>query len=153
MLHFAYGSNMSRALMGPRCPAARQVGVAVLDDHRFLITTDGYASVVPAPGERVHGILWRLTIHDLSALNTYERIDAGLFRMRMMPVRFGTARVPALVYLGRARAAGKARPGYVELVLDAAREVGLPGDYVADLARFAASRWRGPRVPEMGEVA
>jgi gamma-glutamylcyclotransferase (GGCT)/AIG2-like uncharacterized protein YtfP len=153
MLHFAYGSNMSRALMSPRCRGAREVGLARLDDHRFVITTDGYASVVPAPGERVHGILWRLTSRDLAALNVYERIDVGLFRMRMLPVRFGAGRVSALVYVGRARAAGKARPGYLELVVAAGRDAGLPDDYVDGLARFAASRWSGPRVPEMGEVA
>jgi hypothetical protein len=153
MLHFAYGSNMSRALMHPRCPQARELGLAVLEGYRFLITTDGYASVVPAPGGRVRGVLWRLTSRDLSALNAYERLDAGLFRMRMMPVRDATGLVPALVYLGRARAAGRPRPGYLDLVVAAAREVGLPADYVARLARLAPSRWRAPRVPELGEVA
>jgi hypothetical protein len=152
-LHFAYGSNMSRALMRPRCPDARELGRAVLADHRFLISTDGYATVMPAPGERVHGILWRLTARDRAALNGYERIDAGLFSVRTMPVRAGTRSLAALVYVGRSRADGRPRPGYLELVVAAAREVGLPDAYVRALARWSPSRWRGPRVPEMGEFA
>ena len=49
MLHFAYGSNMHRGLMQARCPDARVVGRAVLRDHRFVVTRDGYASVAAAP--------------------------------------------------------------------------------------------------------
>ena len=38
MLHFAYGSNMSRAVMRRHAPDAEPIGVAALADHRFLIT-------------------------------------------------------------------------------------------------------------------
>jgi hypothetical protein len=56
-LHFAYGSNMSRAVMRKHAPFAKPIGVATLVNYRFLITTDGYASVAPRRGERVHGVL------------------------------------------------------------------------------------------------
>jgi gamma-glutamylcyclotransferase (GGCT)/AIG2-like uncharacterized protein YtfP len=153
MLHFAYGSNMSRALMRPRCPGACEIGAAVLDDFRVMISTDGYATVVPAPGGRVHGMVWRLGTHDLAALNTYERIDAGLFRAETMAVRCGARRMAALVYVGRSRKVGRPRPGYLDLVVAAAVDVGLPGDYVRTLSRLAPSGWRATRVPEMGELA
>src|SRR6266700_5325669 len=103
-LYFAYGSNMSRALMRPRCPSAREIGVAVLAGYRFIITADGYASVVPTPGGIVHGLLWRLTPRDRSALNAYECLDAGLYRGVTLPVRLGGERAAALVYVGRSRA-------------------------------------------------
>jgi hypothetical protein len=153
VLHFAYGSNMSRSLMRPRCPSARETGPAILENHRFLISTDGYATVLPAPGEEVRGILWRLTVRDLAALNVYERVDRSLFRARMMHVRAGSRRMTALVYVGRSRSPGCARPGYLDLVLRAARDVGLPDDYVRTLARWSPARWSGSRVPEMGEFA
>ena len=35
-LHFAYGSNMSCALMRQHCPQARPLGTAVLTHHRFI---------------------------------------------------------------------------------------------------------------------
>lgn len=151
-LHFAYGSNMSRTLMQPRCPTAAALGTAQLHGHRFLIMREGYASVAPAPGEIVHGVLWRLTARDVAALNAYENIESGLYTREMLPVRQGEATVSALVYVGHGRAEGKPRPGYMELVLAAAREWNLPDDYVRGLARWQASAWRGSRPPETGET-
>jgi AIG2 family protein len=148
-LHFAYGSNMSRALMVPRCPTAREIGVAILDGFRFIVTADGYASVVRAPGERVHGLAWRLAPRDLAALNAYEGLDHGLYRAATLPVRIGTACMPALVYVGRSRVPGVPRPGYLDCVLAAARELELPTAYVDALARWTAPRLK----PARGEAA
>jgi gamma-glutamylcyclotransferase (GGCT)/AIG2-like uncharacterized protein YtfP len=145
MLNFAYGSNMSRALMRPRCPSAREVGVATLDGFRFIVTTDGYASVVRAAGERVHGLLWRLTPRDLAALNAYEGLDHGLYRTVTLPVRSGATRASALVYIGRSRVPGVPRPGYLDCVLAAARDLDLPADYVETLASWAAPRVKAAR--------
>lgn len=153
VLHFAYGSNMSRALMRPRCPGAREIGPATLEHHCFLISTDGYATVVEAPGEEVHGILWRLDTRDLAALNVYERVDGCLFRACTKRVRAGRRVMPALVYVGRSRVSGRPKPGYLGLVVAAARDVGLPAEYVRSLARHSPSRWGGSRGPEMGEFA
>jgi hypothetical protein len=150
-LHFAYGSNMDRAGMARRCPGATYLGRALLDDHRFLITTDGYASVQRAPGEEVHGVLWRLTPRDLSALNAYEGLDGGLYSRAMMPVRSDERRVSAMVYLGRSRNPGKPRPGYMEAVIDAARAANLPLVYVQQLQRWSPS-FRGARETETGDV-
>jgi len=132
-LHFAYGSNMSRALMHRRCPGARALGPAQLDGWRFIITRDGYASLVRARGGRVHGVLWRLTPRDLAALKAYEQCA---YLRRIVPVRHGAARRPALVYLAPERGGGKARPGYQELVVAAARDWQLPASYVTRLARW-----------------
>ena len=123
MLHFAYGSNMSRRLMRARCPGAQALGTAVLAGHRFIITGDGYASVVRQPGAVVHGLLWRLAARDLAALNLYESVDSGLYQAVTLPVRTGGRRRPARVYVERARHAGKPKPGYHDVVLAAAREL------------------------------
>jgi gamma-glutamylcyclotransferase (GGCT)/AIG2-like uncharacterized protein YtfP len=152
-LYFAYGSNMSRAPMRSRCPSAREVGVATLAGHRLIITSDGYASVVPQPGGMVHGLLWRLAPRDVAALNTYEGVDTGLYRIVTLPVRAGARQVPAMVYVARTRTPGLPRPGYLEAVLAAARELELPDDYVAALARWRPSGLRASRAPDAGEVA
>ena len=152
-LYFAYGSNMSRALMRPRCPSAREIGIARLDGWRFIVMSEGYASIVPAPGGIVHGLMWRLAPRDLAALNAYERLDRGLYRAARLPVRDGARCVAALVYIGGSRAVGVPRPGYLALVLSAAREIGLPSAYVASLARWLPSGWQGARARETGEVA
>jgi gamma-glutamylcyclotransferase (GGCT)/AIG2-like uncharacterized protein YtfP len=152
-LHFAYGSNMSRALMRPRCPGARELGLAVLADHRFVITSDGYASVLPSRGELVHGLLWRLAPRDLAALDAYEDVASGLYRAVTLPVRTGERRVSALVYVARSRACGRPKPGYLDIVLAAARELALPPDYVESLAQWAPAGARQRRVCQSGESA
>jgi len=152
-LHFAYGSNMSRALMQRRCPGARALGPARLDGWRFTIMREGYASIVPAAGAAVHGVAWRLSPRDLAALNAYESLDRGLYLRRVLPVAIGARRRPALVYVAPARAPGRPQPGYQELVVAAAREWNLPDDYVRALARLVPSGLHGALTVATGEMA
>ncbi|MFL4984302.1 MAG: gamma-glutamylcyclotransferase family protein [Xanthobacteraceae bacterium] len=152
MLHFAYGSNMDRALMLRRCPTAEAIGPARLDHWRFIVTRDGYASIVPAPGEVVHGVLWRLGPRDLAAVNAYESIDSGLYRRRMLPVR-RDGLMRALAYVARERRAGRPRPGYQDVVVAAARAWNLPADYVGSLERWVPVRLASPRAADVGEGA
>jgi gamma-glutamylcyclotransferase (GGCT)/AIG2-like uncharacterized protein YtfP len=147
-LHFAYGSNMSRALMHRRCPGARALGPAQLDGWRFVITCDGYASLARDRGARVHGVLWRLTPRDLAALNAYEQ---PAYLRRVLAVHHGAARRPALVYLAPERGGGKARPGYQELVVAAARDWKLPAAYVGGLVRWIPG-FRGTLGVATGEM-
>ena len=149
-LHFAYGSNMSRDLMMRRCPQAVAIRPGWLAHWRFIIMRDGYASIVPAPGERVHGVVWRLSARDLAALNSYESLDSGLYRVRMLTVRVGSQMAKARVYVGHTREKGRPRAGYQEEVVAAARAWRLPLDYVEELQRWQPARRSGQRTPEPG---
>ena len=178
MLHFAYGSNMSRPHMRARCPQARAIGVVTARDFRFVIGRDGFASIERKPGARVHGVLWRLSLRDLAAINSYESVQAGLYIRRQIPIRLprlpaapGLAQqskpahdqsrmttngvapaVAALVYIARRRGRGLPRPGYIAQVVGAARDWNLPYAYIRSLERWAPSRWRGVRARETGEA-
>lgn len=152
-LYFAYGANMARAPMALRCRGALALGCARLEGWRFVVTTDGYASVAPAAGRRVHGVLWRLTPRDLAALNVFESLESGLYRRTLMTVRIAARRERALVYVGRTRGEGWARPGYLETVLAAARDWNLPPRYVAEIRRWAGSGYHAARPAETGEIA
>jgi gamma-glutamylcyclotransferase (GGCT)/AIG2-like uncharacterized protein YtfP len=151
-LHFAYGSNMSRALMQARCPRAEAIGTATLSGWRFVINPEGFGSIAPHPGERVYGVLWRLSARDLAAINAYESVDSGLYVRRHLSVRCGAMQATALVYIARRRGEGLPRPGYIPLVVEAAREWQLPEAYIHALARWAPSRWAGARAKDTGEV-
>jgi hypothetical protein len=151
-LYFAYGSNMSRALMRTHCPTARAVGTAVLQAYRFVITVDGYASIERCAGGRVHGVLWQLTPRDLAALNIYEGVDAGLYRSRRLVVRRAIGWASALVYVARPRGKGKPKPGYLEVVTEAARAWDFPHSYVCALARWASSGLNAARAVSTGEI-
>jgi gamma-glutamylcyclotransferase (GGCT)/AIG2-like uncharacterized protein YtfP len=152
MLHFAYGSNMSRPLMRARCPAAEALGTATLAGWRFVINPDGYGSIAPHAGGLVHGVLWRLTVRDLAAVDAYESVDSGLYLRRRLTVRCGEGRRAALVYIARREGEGRPRPGYIDVVVEAARDWSLPVAYVRSLERWAPSGWRGTRARDTGEV-
>ena len=134
--YFGYGSNMDAAQMRDRCPAAQLVGIAVLQDHKLLITEDGYATIVADQGGRVMGALWNLTAQDERALDDYEGIASGLYRRQFARVDSGGSQVEALIYVAASTRPGRPRPGYLELVVAAGRRLGLPEEYVAELARL-----------------
>jgi hypothetical protein len=152
-LHFAYGANMSRAVMRRYAPEARPIGVAELADYRFVVTADGYASVVPARGETVHGVLWQITPRDRAALDAWENISAGLYRAAMLPVRHAGRNVRAIVYRARPCGEGRPKPGYMQLVIAAAREWQLPSGYISRLQRRSSSRALGSDARKIGEFS
>jgi AIG2-like family len=150
--YFAYGSNMSAKLMRRRCPEAVAVGPARLVGWRFVVTRDGFASIVRDPGEAVYGVLWQLSPRDTAALNAYESLDSGLYSRRVLPVRRNERITPAVVYMARSRTRGRARAGYQRVVVDAAREWGLPERYVRALERWSVGAGCA-RTPDVGEIA
>jgi cation transport regulator ChaC len=151
-VHFAYGSNMSRPHMHARCPGALALGVATLAGWRFVINPDGYGSIAPRAGGIVFGVLWRLTPRDLSAINAYENVAGGLYVRRTLPVVYSGRRESALVYVAVRRGEGIPRPGYIDIVVAAARDWKLPAGYVRALARWSPSAWKGARMKDAGEV-
>jgi hypothetical protein len=144
-LYFAYGSNMDRAAMAQRCPSSKPVGVARLPRHRFLITVDGYASVVRDPRRDVLGVVWDLALSDIAPLDRYESVSTGLYSKISQPVVLPGGAKRALVYVGRTDKIGKPKPGYLEGVLAAARDWGLPAGYLHEIEHGEPA----PRKPGM----
>jgi gamma-glutamylcyclotransferase (GGCT)/AIG2-like uncharacterized protein YtfP len=148
--HFSYGANMSRAVMRRYAPGARPLGIAALAGYRLIITADGYASVEPAKAATVHGVLWRITPRDRVSLDAWENVDAGLYRAATLPVRASSGCVQALIYFARCSGEGRPKPGYIELILDAAREWQLPADYIGSLESWAMLRPLGADMRKIG---
>jgi gamma-glutamylcyclotransferase (GGCT)/AIG2-like uncharacterized protein YtfP len=140
MLYFAYGSNMSRAVMARHCPRARPLGVAALSGWQYCIMPGGYGSVRPRRGSMVHGVLWRLMPGDLAALDAYEEVARGLYMRRRVNVQHGARRIGALTYVGRRAGDAKPLPGYQEdVVIPAAEHWQLPASYIRELRRWRAA--------------
>lgn len=150
-LHFAYGANMSRAVMRKYAPGAQALGVAELAGYRFVITADGYASVEPARRATVHGVLWQITPRDRVMLDAWENVSLGLYRATALTVRHANRLTPALVYFARPAGQGRPRPGYIELVVDAARQWDLPDVYINELVSFTSQRPSGVDDRKIGE--
>jgi gamma-glutamylcyclotransferase (GGCT)/AIG2-like uncharacterized protein YtfP len=135
-LYFAYGLNMDPAGMAQRCPKSRALGLARLPRHRFIVTRDGYASVIRDPREEVHGVLWDCALGDIRTLDKFEELASGLYVKISQPVILASGAKRALVYIGRSGEVGKPKPGYMETVIDSAKHWALPDSYVAGLNRF-----------------
>lgn len=141
--YFAYGSNMNERLFRERrhmTPIETRIGR--LDDYRLVFSVAGGmrpgttapANIVEAAGRKVHGVLYQLPLHKFARLDNSEgkqydylwtdvADDAG-------------RRVPAVTYkVPHAVPEGKPGRRYVEVIREAARERGLPADYVAALDR------------------
>ena len=135
-----------------RCPGATALGTATLAGWRFIINPDGYGSIAPESGGVVHGVLWRLTARDLAAVNAYENVAGGLYVRRMLPVLHEGRRERSLVYVAVRQGEGTPRPGYIAIVVAAARDWGMPEPYVRSLMRWSPSALSGTRAKDTGEV-
>lgn len=142
-LYFAYGANMDIEAMAKRAPSSKPLGLARLPRHRFVITLDGYASVVRDPRAEVHGMLWELALSDVRPLDRFEGVDRGLYSKINQPVIASSGPRRALVYIGSGAPGGKPRPGYLEDVLRAAESAGLPAGYRAGIAKWGAGSGLG----------
>ncbi|MEE2760461.1 MAG: gamma-glutamylcyclotransferase family protein [Pseudomonadota bacterium] len=79
LLYFAYGSNMDPVQIRRRCPSFRFVAIASLANHRLAFSRrstrrrSGVADVVPAEGEEVWGVVYRLlSQRDIEVLDAAE---------------------------------------------------------------------------------
>jgi gamma-glutamylcyclotransferase (GGCT)/AIG2-like uncharacterized protein YtfP len=112
--YFAYGMNTHLGQMAQRCPTAEVVGVAELQDYALEFAY--HCNVVPAPGQRVPGLLWTITDQDLAALDWTEGYPTYYDRVRV-PVVIDELPLNAVVYF----MPGKPQPcppgrGYLDLV-------------------------------------
>ena len=134
VLYFAYGSNMDLVQMGSRCERAATVSTAELRSHRFIINSRGVATVVSDRASTVHGLLWRITKEDERSLDRHEGVVQGIYRKAFMKVSVsGGRKVRALVYVATDSTPGESRPGYMEKIVSAAQECGLPQAYIDQL--------------------
>ncbi len=120
-----------------RCRNARKVGRARLDDYRFMINSEGYATIVPDEGHSVWGGRWWLTSEDETNLDYCEGVPANLYRKEMVVVDANGADEKVLVYLAANCQPGPPRVGYLELILVGARAFELPENYIAELSTHA----------------
>ena len=73
--YLAYGSNLNVRQMRMRCPAARMIGTATIEDYRLMFKgskTGSYLTIEPEEGCSVPVGVWEVTARDELALDRYE---------------------------------------------------------------------------------
>jgi gamma-glutamylcyclotransferase len=91
--YFAYGSNLDRAQMRERCPDASTIGRAMLAGYRIAFAGssrrwDGgaVATLLPARGQNVSGVLYRLSPESFAKLDRLEGHPDVYIRVRVSVV-------------------------------------------------------------------
>ena len=138
--YFAYGSNLDVTQMTRRCPDATQPRPATLADHDWLINERGVATVEPLDGAQVHGVLWQVSDHDLTVLDSAEGVPVR-YRRDRMTVHTDEGPAEAWVYVDHRVEAGAPRPGYLERIIDGAVHHGLPPRWLEYLRRWDPVNW------------
>ncbi|KAL0066418.1 hypothetical protein AAF712_006460 [Marasmius tenuissimus] len=146
-LYFAYGSNIWMDQMKRRCPESRFIGVAKLERWRWIISTRGYANVVPSQDDYVYGFIYELNAADESTLDRYEGVPAS-YTKHSIPAKLtkgvdghekyaytkdGKTYIDTMVYINTTDIQnGKIKKEYIfrmnQAMQDGLRE-GIPKDY------------------------
>jgi gamma-glutamylcyclotransferase len=145
-VYFGYGSNLSPRTMKQRCPDSLFIGLAILQDWKWMINETGYANIVPSPGDVVYGSLCFLSRRDEMALDESEGVP-WLYEKKSLPVRrlvskdeestdwasTGAIELQATAYVDVQRTTiGKIEREYVVWVKKAMEDgiqAGMPKDY------------------------
>lgn len=140
VIYFAYGSNLSTRQMRARCATARVEARAVLRHHALAF--DGFsarwggpvATLVPARGAEVEGLLYRLQPADLRALDRHEGHPFVYERVRLLVTDEHGRRRHAEVYLQPGTRGTMAPPArYARVLRRAYKRLGF------DTTRLAAA--------------
>ncbi|KAI4742110.1 hypothetical protein E4T50_07486 [Aureobasidium sp. EXF-12298] len=161
-VYFGYGSNLWQHQMIQRCPTSEYLGVARLDNYRWMINERGYANVVqvstspsstePNYANVVYGLVYSLQPSDEDDLDVNEGVPTA-YTKEYLPVSFWTKEKehepvdlhkPAkkqdmLVYISRNHVTdSNPKLEYIyrmnQGINDALKE-GVPQDYVQEVMR------------------
>lgn len=137
-LYLAYGSNMSVEQMEYRCPEARIVGVAEIQDYRLMYKgsqTGAYATIEPEKGQKVPVLVWEISRRDEASLDRYEgfptfyykkelEVEINLISSKQPPISYG--RHKAMVYImDERREHGLPSPRYENILREGYKEFGF----------------------------
>jgi gamma-glutamylcyclotransferase (GGCT)/AIG2-like uncharacterized protein YtfP len=119
--------------MARRCPGSILVGVAVLRDWKWLISTRGYANVIPSPGDVVYGLVYALTPANEQSLDGYEGVPYSYVK-QMHEVEMDGSLVKVLVYVDEIRQhEGEIKEEYITRMNHGIRDAldkGMPQWYI-----------------------
>lgn len=96
IIYIAYGSNMNMEQMKRRCPNAKPIGKAILENYKLEFR--GVANIIECPGEKVPIALWYITEECERALDRYEGYPS-LYRKEYIPIMINGKEEIGMVYV------------------------------------------------------
>ncbi len=142
MWYFSYGANMTRQiLVGRRGVKPISSELARLKGYHLVFTQPGlpfiepaFASIAPREKHDVFGVLHNILPEDLITIDNFEGPEYERVEFDVHGIKSG--KVTAWTYRSRNPCAGlEPSIRYLNLILDGAREFGLPEAYIAELLK------------------
>lgn len=84
--YLAYGSNLNVRQMMIRCPSARMIGTATIEDYRLMFKgskTGSYLTIEPGEGCSVPVGVWEVSEADELALDRYEGFPTFYYKKEL----------------------------------------------------------------------
>ena len=84
--YLAYGSNLNVRQMMIRCPSARMIGTATIEDYRLMVKgseTGSYLNIEPEEGCSVPVGVWEVSEADELALDRYEGFPTFYYKKEL----------------------------------------------------------------------
>ena len=84
--YLAYGSNLNVRQMMIRCPSARMIGTATIEDYRLMFKgskTGSYLTIEPEEGCSVPVGVWEVSEADELALDRYEGFPSFYYKKEL----------------------------------------------------------------------
>ena len=127
---FFYGLFMDEALLRAKGVKPENRRLAFVEDYSLVI--GARATLVPSPGQTVHGVLFSLTHHELESL--YSEPSVSVYRPEAVSASVDGKTVPALCFnLPAPPAADERNEEYASKLKELAARIGLPASYVASI--------------------
>jgi len=140
--YFAYGSNMQRAtFVGRRGMRPQRSLAGRLDGYRLTFNLPvgpgerGVANLITEAGYVTHGVLHLISSEEFERLDRTEGVGVGYYvRAPVVVLDSDGCSIDAWTYLSVRGVVGrKPSARYIALLLEGAREHGLPVDYIRAL--------------------
>ncbi|MGB1253246.1 MAG: gamma-glutamylcyclotransferase family protein [Candidatus Promineifilaceae bacterium] len=147
MNYIAYGSNMSTAYIRDYCPSATFIMRIFLPNYRLefrRFSTDlqgGISSIIEAPGEMVHGVLYDIDSAEIETLDILENVPEGLYLRETFLILGEDGNWHKGDLYRVANPTGPYTPAkqYIDWIISGAQEHQLDADYIAKLVALRQS--------------
>ena len=139
--YLAYGSNLNVVQMRWRCPDARALGTATIEDYRLLFKgskTGSYLTIEAQEGAQVPAAVWEVSEEDEKRLDRYEGFPTFYYKKELeltfTGIKTGKKRKrKCFVYIMHEdRPIGIPSRSYVETCIEGYRDFGFNLKYLKD---------------------
>jgi|GEM_PF-1614926 len=138
---FSHADFMAEERLRELGSEAEFVSVAHFESRRWIVNSDGVASIVPRRGHRIYGVIWRLPEVEMAALDLFLEVPQVFDRYGALAHLPNGRRIAAEFYAARNHELGSASPDYLEPILKTGRQFGFPEPYLEEI-----SGWSSPSI-------